>query len=56
MDACKASDFCSLIIADPELQRDALYSKAFCLGNTSSFRSGTNASFSNVILVIDVAQ
>ena len=56
MDACKASDFCSLIIADPELQRDVLYSKDFCLSNTSSFGGGTNASFSIVTLVIDVAQ
>ena len=55
MGACKARDFCSLIIADPELQRDVLYSIDFCLGNTSSFGSGTNASFSIVTLVIDVA-
>ena len=55
MSACKARDFCSLIIADPELQRDVLYSIDFCLGNTSSFGSGTNASFSIATLVIDVA-
>ena len=56
MGTCKAWDFCSLIIADPELQRDVLYSIDVCLSNTSSFGSGTNASFSIVTLVIDVAQ
>ena len=56
MSACKARDFCSLIIADPELQRDVLYSIDVCLSNTSSFGSGSNARFSNVTLVIDVAQ